>query len=109
MYRNFDRAYGSYGDTAIMASTSNNEQSSVYASIDGANPAGRMVIVAINKTNAPLAADFSGTGARTRAEVYNLTRASAVPTRDADLALPGTGAFRYTMPPMSISTLVVKP
>ena len=110
MFRNFDGAYGAFGDTGLAASTSDAAKSSVYASVDAADPAGRMVLVAINKTGQPLAADLAlaNAGAFARAEVYNLTSASSTPVRGADLVLPGTAAFRYTMPPMSVTTLVLR-
>jgi len=51
MYRNYDGANGSFGDTSIRAVTSDVVNTSVYASVDAGNTK-RMVLVCINKDDA---------------------------------------------------------
>ena len=51
MFRNFDGANGSFGDTSIRATTSDLANATVYASVDAGN-ADRMVLVCINKNDA---------------------------------------------------------
>ena len=51
--RNYDGAGSKFGDTSVDATTTNNANSSVYASVDANNP-NRMTVVAINRTNQPL-------------------------------------------------------
>ena len=51
MFRNYDGANGSFGDTSIRATNSDAVNASVYASVDAGN-ADRMVMVAINKNDA---------------------------------------------------------
>ncbi len=110
MFRSFDGAGGSFGDVAVQASTSNVADTSVYASVDAANP-NRMVLVVINKaTTAKTAAlSVTHTTAFSRAKVYQLTAASSSPARGTDVLATGANAFRYTMPAMSVSTLVLEP
>src|SRR5690606_17211546 len=50
MFRDYDGANGSFGNTAIHASNTDTASTSVYASMDAGVP-GRMVIVCINKSN----------------------------------------------------------
>lgn len=116
MYRDYDGAGGHFGDTGIAASTSDSVSSSVYASVDGA---GRVVIVAINKTAAPLRARIAVkySAALSHGTAYTLTAASPEPSRgaacsdapDASCALLGGNAVLYTMPGRSVTTLVLSP
>lgn len=110
IYRNMDGDGGSFGDTSIQATTSNIPGTSVYASVDEANDA-RMVLVAINKDDRVHTAAIAITH-RTelrRARVYTLTAANSHPQRQSDLTLPGPNALTCTMPPESITTLVLLP
>ena len=50
IYRNYDGANGSFGDTHIRATSSDVANASIYASVDAGVP-GRMVIVCINKAD----------------------------------------------------------
>ncbi len=56
MYRNYNGANGAFGDTSVLASTSDNAASSIYASLDSQDPT-HMVLVAINKTDHAVSAD----------------------------------------------------
>jgi len=108
MFRSYDGAAGAFGDTSVQATTSDVPNSSVYASVD-AGASKRLVLVVINKaTTAKVAAlSVSHPVAFDHAQVYQLTAAGSSPVRAADLAPTGTNAFRYTMPAMSVSTLVL--
>ncbi|HEX7241284.1 MAG TPA: glycoside hydrolase family 44 protein [Longimicrobiaceae bacterium] len=108
MFRDYDGRGGSFGDTGISASTSDHVNTSVYASVDAANP-GRVVVVAINKTAAPVSAGIAVTSNRLlkRAEVYTMTDGSPVPKRGADVGIAKRNALTYTMPAYSVSTLVL--
>jgi hypothetical protein len=109
MYRNYDGAGGHFGDTTIGATNSDIVRASVYASVDTGHPE-RMVVVAINKTDAPLDAGIAITHTQlyTTAHVYTLTAASATPAHGADVAITARNAFVYTMPAMSVTTLVLE-
>jgi hypothetical protein len=108
MYLNYDAAGGSFGDTSIKANTSNISQSAIYASLDSSDP-NRMVVVAINRTANPITTGIAVTHDRVfdHAEVYQLTSVSPNPQAMADIELDLLNAFQYTMPPYSVSTLVL--
>ena len=111
MYRNFDGANGSFGDTSIRATTSDVAGTSVYASMDAGN-ANRMVVVCINKDDAARTAGIAVVhGVQFQvAQVYQLTAASAQGQPQAQADVPVTGnAFQYTMPANSVTTLVLQP
>jgi hypothetical protein len=110
IFRNYDGANGSFGDTSIRAGNSDAQAASVYASVNTGN-AGRMVIVAINKEDTSRTAGISVThNVRFgRAEVYTLTSGSSQPQRQADINITLTNAFQYSMPANSASTLVLLP
>jgi hypothetical protein len=105
MFRNFDGAGGAFGDIGLKSTSTDYESSSVYASRDSA---GGVIVVAINKTAEPRIARVTlsnGTGLGT-GRVYQLTAAAASPRRAADdLTLTGNTTL-YTMPAMSVSTIV---
>jgi hypothetical protein len=110
MYRGFDGTAGAFGNTSVQATNSDTMGASVYASVDEGAP-GRLTLVAINKASAPktAAVTIHHTVAFARAQVYQLTSASPAPVRAADVVLGQVNAFQVTMPPLSVSTLVLTP
>jgi hypothetical protein len=110
MYRNYDGAGAAFGDTSIPASSSAIDLASVYASTD-TNAPGRVVIVAINRSDRVLDASLTLTSATefTTAATYVLTSASAVPSAGAALSTTTANAFAYAMPAYSVSVIVPAP
>ena len=110
MYRNFDGANGSFGDTRIAAINSDTANTSVYASVDASTP-NRMVIVCINRNASAQSAGIAVTHTVQfhTARVYQITIASSTPQHLADINITLTNAFQFTMPAMSVSTLVLVP
>lgn len=110
MFRDYDGANGSFGNTGIRASNTDTASTSVYASMDAGVP-GRMVIVCINKSNSAQTAgiDVTHTVAFNTAEIYTLTNAGSQPQRQSDINITLTNAFQYTMPANSVTTIVLKP
>jgi hypothetical protein len=108
MYRNFDGANGSFGDTSISATASDVAGATVYASVDAGKP-DRVVVVCINKTAAPATAGLSITHTVQlgKAKVYQLTAANSQPQAAPDITLTLKNALQYTMPANSVTTLVL--
>ena len=108
MYLDYDGAGGRFGDVGLDATTSDVAASSVYASLDAR---GRVVIVAINKRRTAQPARIAVTGPVTlrTAHVYTLTDPVPIPAHAPDLAVAAGNAFTYTMPALSVSTLVLTP
>ncbi len=108
MFRNFDGSGAHFGDTGLQATTTDNEMSSVYASRDDA---GNIVVIAINKTQTPKVAHVTVAGATSvsTARVFTLTSATATPSRKPDQPITGGTTFDYTMPALSVTTLVLIP
>ena len=106
MFVNYDGAGGRFGDVGMAASTSDSVNTSVYASRD---PAGRIVVVAINKNTSPTLATIrvAASAILRTAQVYRLTRVSPNPTREATLPVSSQNTLSYSMPAMSVSTLVL--
>jgi hypothetical protein len=106
MFRNFDGANGSFGDMSIKATTDDIAGSSVYASLNSAN-ANEMIVVALNKTSAPLPVVMQlGSvlpGATT--SVYQLTSASASPQPAGTITIADPTNFAYTLPAYSVTTM----
>ena len=111
MFRNFDGANGSFGDTSIRATTSDVAKATVYASVDAAN-ANRMVVVCINKDDAAQNATIAVTHSVQfhTAKVYQLTSASpqGQPQAQPDVAV-AANSLQYAMPANSVTTLVLSP
>jgi O-glycosyl hydrolase len=108
MFRNYDGANGSFGDTSIRATNTDVANASVYASVN-AGDAARMVIVVINKADTAQTAGISVTHTTQfhTARVYTLTAGSSQPQRQADVNITLTNAFQYSMPANSVTTLVL--
>jgi hypothetical protein len=111
MYLDYDGRVGNgrFGDFSIDAVTDKIAESAVYASLDSADP-NRMVLVAINRTSSAkdVALAVTHDVQFDLAEVYQLTASSPNPVRAADVPIDLVNAFHYTMPAMSVSTLVLR-
>jgi hypothetical protein len=114
LYRNYDGKGSVVGDTAVMAATSDVEDTSVYA-FAHSNDVSRVDLLAINKTNAPLPVtiDVSSTPTLTVAGAYQLTSASVavVPVTASAPVIACADcscALSYTLPAMSATTLVLQ-
>ena len=109
MFRNFDGKGSRFGDTSVLAETNDASRASVYASVDSTDPQ-RLVVVALNKTNAPLPVDLalSAPTAFSQALCYQLTGASATPSTSNPLRILNRHVIT-TLPPMSVSTWVFRP
>jgi hypothetical protein len=111
IFRNYDGANGSFGDTSIRATNTDADTTSVYASVN-AGSAGRMVVVALNKSGAAQTAGIAVTHTTQfhTAQVYVLTSANSAPQRVMpDINITLTNAFQYSMPANSVTTLVLLP
>lgn len=108
MFRNYDGAGGTFGDTGLAASTSNAVAATVYASRDAK---GRVVVVAINKTRAaqPATIAVNGVTGVTTARSWAITSASALPIRQSDPVITAATTVTVTLPAMSVSTIVLAP
>lgn len=106
MFRNFDTANGTFGDVSIRATTDDIAGSSVYASLNSAN-ANEMIVVAINKTNAPLSSVMNLAGVLPGATVsaFQLTGGSALPQSAGSTTISTPQSFSYTLPAFSVTTL----
>jgi O-glycosyl hydrolase len=111
-FRSYDGANGSFGDTSIRVASSDAVTTSVYASVDAANPA-RLVIVAINKNAVAKSAGIAVTHTVQfhTAQVYVVSSASpqGAPVAGTPINITQTNAFQYTMPANSVTTLVLVP
>ena len=105
MFRNYDGAGGAFGDTGLKATTSDRVASSVYAS---RSAAGEIVVVAINKTPTPksVTLTLNNVTGLASGRAYVLTGASPTPTRGSSVTMSANTAV-YTMPAMSVSTIVI--
>lgn len=107
-YTAFDGAAGRFGNTSLEATTSDDAASSLYASLDEGRD-DRLVLVAINKTGAPLAAELQldHPVELARGETWQLTSAAPALRRGPQLATAGRNAFRLELPASSVSTIVL--
>jgi hypothetical protein len=114
LYRNYDGKGAVVGDTTVFAATSNVKDTSVYAfahSGDGS----RVDLVAVNKTNAalPVNIEIAGAPALAGATLYELAGGKAgvvAVSGPAPLVacVCGSCALTYTLPAMSVTTLVLQ-
>ncbi len=111
-FRAFDGGTASFGDMSISATSNDVSQVAVYASLDSTK-AGRVVLVAINRSKVAHATVISGMTLAGTATVYQITAASAagqVPVRPVmagTMAASGT-SLQVTLPAMSVTTIEVK-
>jgi hypothetical protein len=109
MFRGFDGKDGAFGDISVSASTSMTAETSLYASVDSANPK-RLVMVAINKTAHSIEGVFklSHVAPGAMVGIYQLTDAGASPKSAGTQTIAEPDKFSYTLPKYSVSTLDVR-
>ncbi len=111
MFRNFDGNNGTFGDTSVSASTDDVASSSIYASVDAANP-NVFTLIAINKTAQPLSSimQLAHVSPNATASIYQLTSANSNPQSAGSVVIADPANFNYTMPAYSVSTIrIVSP
>ena len=121
-YLNYDGAGHGFGDMSLKTDVSDpsvtnratqNERITAYSSINANDPT-RMVVIALNKSlTATLSAGLQVTHTVqfSQAEVYRVTGGVGSclgPTRMADIPITLKNALSITLPPLSISTIVLK-
>jgi hypothetical protein len=108
MYRDFDGQGGVFGDTSVHADTDDVAGTSVYASVDAGDPS-RLVVVAVNKTAAPVPVSLSvaNAGPILGAAVYQLTSATSAPVFAGALAPASPSELDPVLPAYSVSTFAV--
>ena len=108
MYRNYDGAKSTFGDTSVKATVVNPDNLSAFAALRASD--GALTVMVVNKvlsdtTPVTLAlGNFSGTGT---AQAWQLTSANAI-VRLADIAYAGN-SLGATLPPQSVTLLVLPP
>jgi hypothetical protein len=113
-YRNYDGMGGTVGDTAVNATTSSVENTSVYA-FTHSGEATAVDLVGINKTSAAVTVniDIAHAPALTTAKAYQLPNGK-VGVAPASTAAPapscsgGTCSLEYTLPALSVTTIALR-
>ncbi len=108
-YRNFDGAGANFGDTSVGTVSSNNQLVTVYVSTDSTH-AGRVVMVAINRSTTTQPTAVTGQTLNGTAHLYQLTAAStASQTTIHPVSVgqqPASGSsITLALPPLSVTTV----
>ncbi|HKW64177.1 MAG TPA: glycoside hydrolase family 44 protein [Candidatus Acidoferrum sp.] len=110
-YRDFDGAGANFGDTSLQSTSSNMGHVVVYASTD-TTTAGRVVLVAINRSNASKVTVIDGQALTGSAHLFQMTGASAAsqsvvkPVPAGTLNVSGS-TLVITLPAYSVTTIDV--
>ena len=110
-FRGFDGASATFGDTSLQATSSAVQNVVVYASSDTTTP-GRIVFVAINRSNAAKVTAITGQALSGTAHLYQMTAASAQgqspvqPVSIGTMAVSGT-SMTISLPAYSVTTIDV--
>jgi hypothetical protein len=114
LYRNFDGKGAVVGDTTVLAKTSDDEKTSVYAFAQS-NDASRVDLVAVNKTSAalPVTVQIANAPGIKTATAYELAGATAgiAPASGTAPAVEctcTTCSVTYTLPAMSATTIALR-
>lgn len=107
MYRNFDGAGSTFGDTSIKATTTDGTNTAIYASIDAAHPE-RTVIVLVNRggTAVTTNARLWQTTAYATGHVWRLEGTTSTPQDKGTVAVSGN-SFSMSLPAYSVTTVVL--
>jgi fibronectin type 3 domain-containing protein len=111
-FRGFDGASANFGDTSLQTSSSSVKDVVVYASSDSTTP-GRVVFVAINRSNASKVTAINGQVLSGTARLYRMTASSAAaqtvvqPVSIGTMAVSGS-SLTITLPAYSVTTIDVR-
>ena len=107
LYLNFDGKGARFGDTSVYAACDDVETTSIYASVDGADPS-RVTLVLINRSSEPVEGKVAVAHAQqplASADVYRFTAEGPQVKHVGTTKLPGPGALDCTLPPMSATVV----
>jgi hypothetical protein len=115
-FRGFDGVNANFGDTSLQSTSSSVKDVVVYASLDSTTP-GRVVFVAINRSNSSKVTAINGVSLSGTAHLYQMTAASAQtqaaagtpvqPVSAGTMAVTGS-SLTITLPPLSVTTIDVR-
>jgi Glycoside hydrolase family 44/Fibronectin type III domain len=110
-FRGFDGGSANFGDTSLQATSSAVQNVVVYASLDSATP-GRVVFVAINRSNAAKVTAITGQALSGTAYLYQMTAATAASQNIVEPVSIGTmpasgSSLTITLPAYSVTTIDV--
>ena len=111
-FRSFDSINANFGDTSLQATSSDVASVVVYASSDSTTP-GRIVFVAINRSNAAKVTAINGQALSGTAHLYQMTAASALgqavvqPVSMGTMAVTGS-SLTIPLPAYSVTTIDVQ-
>lgn len=110
-YRGFDGASASFGDVSVQATSSNVANVAAYASTDSTH-AGRVVLVAINRSTSAQQTAFTGLALTGTAHVYRMSAASQSGQNPIKPVVVGTQAvsgstLSLALPALSVTTIDV--
>jgi O-glycosyl hydrolase len=108
-FRDFDGANHNFGDTSIQATSSNVASVAVYVSTDTSR-AGRVVMVAINRSPLEQVASITGQPLTGAAHVFRMTAATAAKQSTIRPVAAGIqpvsgSSLTLTLPALSVSTI----
>jgi hypothetical protein len=110
-FRGFDGASANFGDTSLLSTSGSVKDVVVYASSDSTTP-GRVVFVAINRSNSAKVTAINGQALSGTAYLYQMTAASAQGQNPVQPVPAGTmqvtgSSLTITLPAYSVTTIDV--
>ncbi len=111
-FRSFDGVSANFGDTSLQSTSSSVKDVVVYASLDSATP-GRVVFVAINRSNSTKVTAINGVSLSGTAHLYQMTASSAQgqnpvqPVAAGQISVSGS-SLTITLPALSVTTIDVR-
>lgn len=111
-FRGFDGASANFGDVSLPSASSDVRSLVVYASLDSTAP-GRVVFVAINRSNSSKVTAINGQSLSGTAHLYQMTASSAQGQNPVQPVSIGTMAvasssLTITLPALSVTTIDVR-
>jgi mannan endo-1,4-beta-mannosidase len=108
LYLNYDGKGARFGNRSVFASTDDVESTSIHAGTDEGDPS-RVTLVLINRSNEQVQAvvKIAHSERLETADAYRFTAERAAIEHLGTMKMPEPDTLRYTLPPMSASTVRV--
>jgi hypothetical protein len=110
LYRDYDGYGSTFGDTSVCAATSDEYDSSIYASVFDANDSTLHLIVLNKSFDEPIAGEFDVSAPQvfTHGRVWSFDSTSPTIVEGAPIELITANRFSYTIPPLTACHIILE-
>lgn len=111
LYRNYDGVGGCFGSQGVTATTTDIENTSLYAALDDAQPSHLHMILVNKNYDEAVEGHFqiTGSAAYAHGESWSFTRTDTLISPGPEIVVDPSNVFDFTLPPLTAHHLILYP